>query len=631
MRALACGVGAVLLGAAGLPGEDDGSVISLSVVPTSGRAHVVIGVDGAVTVRDFMLQNPDRIVVDITGARLGFKRGGQYDHVSRGGVLDVRYAQNQPNVVRVVLTLAGPRKYEVIRDAGQVRISVEGSGDFTAWRVGKPVLSAPSLAKARFSSDTLPHAPAKITQVTSVASAQLTDTVPPAPTQPRISIAWEKADINDVLAQFAAFSGRTILPAKGVTGTITAEIIDKPWDVAMRAILNANGFDAQEDANGIIVVNTIEALAARPRYETLTTKTIRFNYTSPLAVASALQQRLSRDCGVVAQPTAGGNTPAGTAATSTVAQPQNCPVRGAVTADTLSNTVSITDVPSAIDDLVQYARTLDVRQPQVNIKAKIILVDRSQLEALGLKYDIGSPAQHFNDVVARKDSTGATESGNVISLGGNAISAVANAATGVPNATLRLIYSAAIGAFDFTTFMDALQTQSLLDVQAEPSVTTLNYRPAVLTAGTQVPVRTIEPGTGGNSAGAFPQVTVQMRQTGIVLNVTPSITNNRQVKMKVHAENSDVSFQGGDVVTFPTQSIDNEVLVADGETAVMGGLTQTSVVFSKTGIPILVDLPLIGRLFGSTSRQETKRDLLILITPHIVDEGDMTMEPRRNP
>ena len=70
MRALACGVGAVLLGAAGLPGEDDGSVISLSVVPTSGRAHVVIGVDGAVTVRDFMLQNPDRIVVDITDGAL---------------------------------------------------------------------------------------------------------------------------------------------------------------------------------------------------------------------------------------------------------------------------------------------------------------------------------------------------------------------------------------------------------------------------------------------------------------------------------------------------------------------------------------------------------------------------------
>jgi type II secretory pathway component GspD/PulD (secretin) len=163
-------------------------------------------------------------------------------------------------------------------------------------------------------------------------------------------------------------------------------------------------------------------------------------------------------------------------------------------------------------------------------------------------------------------------------------------------------------------------------------VTTLNYRQAVLSAGTQVPVRTIEPGTGGNAQGAFPTVTVTMRQTGIVLKVTPSITNNRQIKMAVHAENSDVAFQGGDVgAVFPTQSLDNELLVADGETAVMGGLTQTSVRVTKTGLPLLIDLPLIGRLFGVTNRSETKRDLLILITPHIVDEGDMTMEPRRMP
>jgi len=169
-------------------------------------------------------------------------------------------------------------------------------------------------------------------------------------------------------------------------------------------------------------------------------------------------------------------------------------------------------------------------------------------------------------------------------------------------------------------------------VQAEPSVTTLNYRKAVLSAGTQVPIRTIEQGTGGNANGAFPQVTVTMRQTGVVLEVTPSITNNRQIQMQVHAENSDVQFQGGDVgAVFPTQSIDNELLVADGETAVMGGLTQTSVRVTKSGIPLLVDLPLIGHLFGVTNRQETKRDLLILITPHIVDEGDMAMVPRRTP
>jgi type II secretory pathway component GspD/PulD (secretin) len=163
---------------------------------------------------------------------------------------------------------------------------------------------------------------------------------------------------------------------------------------------------------------------------------------------------------------------------------------------------------------------------------------------------------------------------------------------------------------------------------------TLNNRTANLTAGTQVPVRVVEAGGGAGAAGQgglqFPRATVQFRQTGIILNVTPSITANRQVQMRVHAENSDVAFTPGDVgAVFPTQSVDNELLVADGETAVMGGLTQTTVRVSKTGIPLLVDLPIIGRLFGVTNRSETKRDLLILITPHIVDDGGSQAEPTR--
>ena len=653
-RALVCGVGAVLLAGASVPMRNDGAVVSLSVEPTSGRAHVVIGVDGAVSVRDFVLHEPERIVVDIVGATLGMRRGG-YDRIARGGVLDVRYAQNQPNVVRVVLTLASPKPYEVTQTKGAIRISVEGGGDFTAWRAGRPsyATSAPAkaeppvpkapavLAKARVSVDTPPVVPTVSATVplntdaslqpipSNQTPAQAASFQSPQSQQPRITIAWEKADIRDVLAAFAAFSGRTIIPAKGVEATITAEIVDKPWDVAMKAILNANGFDAIEDQNGIIIVNTLEALAQRPRLEQLTTRTIRFNYTKAVAVAEALRSRLSKDCGALGTGPAAGTTPA---SGNQQQGPLVCPTRGAVTADSLTNAVSITDIPSAMDDMIAYARTLDVRQPQVNIKAKIILVDRTQLEGLGLKYDLGSTNQHFNEVVTRQDSAGNPETGTLIFLGGNTLAGIANAAQDVPNAALRLVYSAALGAFNFTTFLEALQEVDLLDVQAEPSVTTLNYREAILSAGTQVPIRTIEQNTGGNAAGQFPRVVVSMRQTGVVLRVTPYITNNRQIQMHVHAENSDVQFQGGDVgAVFPTQSIDNDLLVADGETAVMGGLTQTSVRVTKTGIPLLVELPLIGRLFGVINRSETKRDLLILITPHIVDEGDTAMEPRRNP
>src|SRR5213075_1180526 len=111
VRALACGASAVLLAAASVPSAGD------------------------VSVRDFVLHDPERIVVDVTGATLGLHKGG-YDRTQRGGVLDVRYAQNQPNVVRVVLTLAGSRRYQVTRARGEIRVSVEGGGEFAAWHVG---------------------------------------------------------------------------------------------------------------------------------------------------------------------------------------------------------------------------------------------------------------------------------------------------------------------------------------------------------------------------------------------------------------------------------------------------------------------------------------------------------------
>jgi type IV pilus assembly protein PilQ len=287
-------------------------------------------------------------------------------------------------------------------------------------------------------------------------------------------------------------------------------------------------------------------------------------------------------------------------------------------------------VPFNLDELEAYARSLDLRQPQVNIKAKIILVDRTSLEALGLRYDIGTRSTFFNDIIPRLDSVGEPLQGaGQVAIGGNTIAAIANATQRIPSAALQLVYSTALGGYDFTTFLEALQNTTLLDVQAEPSASVLNNRTANLTAGTQVPIRVIDASAGGAGQSNFPRATVRMEPTGIILNVTPQVTNNRQVQMRVHVENSDVSFQGGDIgAVFPRQSVDNEVLVADGETAVMGGLTQTTVRITKSGIPLLVDLPFIGRLFGVTQRQESKRDLLILITPHIIDDGQQPSDPR---
>jgi len=624
---------------------NDATVIALSVVPTTGRADVVIRLDGSVSIKHFVLSKPDKIVVDMSGATLALPQGDAYDGVARGGITRIRYSQFTKTVVRVVLTLDAPHAYDVTQSNGEIHITVDGANDkFAPWRLTSE------------SADALPVAPVQVKPaapaVTRFASAPVSQPAATEPVErpaqhygataaeikrfgsqqsqePRITWSGENTPINDVLAIFSAFTGRTILPSKGVTGTITASINNLPWDVALKEIMNANGYDVTVNPDGVIVIDTFENVLARQATTPLETRTIRLNYARANAAAPMILPRLTRSCPITAASAMAASVgqpvgaPGAAPAPSAGVQSITCPARGTVTADTITNSVSITDVPSALPDLIQYARSLDLRQPQVNIKAKIILVDRTTLEGLGLRYDLGSQQQFFNDIIPRVDSTGKprTDAGQIL-LGGNTISAIANATQRIPSAALQLVYSTAMGNFDFTTFLEALQQNTLLDVQAEPSGTILNNRTVNLTAGTQVPIRVIDAGTGGSQTSNFPRATVQMQQTGVILEVTPQITANRQIQMKVHVENSDVQFQSNDVgAVFPKQSVDNVVLVADGETAVMGGLTQTTVSVSKSGLPVLVDLPIIGRLFGVTTRQETKRDLLILITPHIIDDG----------
>ncbi len=364
-----------------------------------------------------------------------------------------------------------------------------------------------------------------------------------------LTVNWENTPINDVIQLLEAFSGRTILATRNVNGTVTASFQNQPWDVILKEVMNANGYDVTVNASGIIVVDTFDAIAARQATIPLTTRTIRLNYARSSVIAPMIRERLSRTCptntvaaaaAAAAAANAGGAPGVGGGSLQSLA----CPTRGAVTADTVTNSISLTDVPSALAELEAYAHSVDFRQPQVNIRARIILVDRSTLEGLGLRYDLGSAQQFFNDIVPRTDSAGTplTTPGQIL-LGGNTISAIANATQRVPGAALQLVYSTAIGNFDFTTFLEALQTNTLLDVQAEPSTSVLNNRTANLTAGTQVPIRVIDAGSGGNATGNFPRANVQFQQTGIILTVTPQITANRQVQMKIHVENSDVQFR----------------------------------------------------------------------------------------
>ncbi|MFL5620103.1 MAG: AMIN domain-containing protein [Gemmatimonadaceae bacterium] len=631
----------------------EGAVTSLSVVPASGRAELVIGVAGAVDVADFTLRSPDRIVLDVTGASLGIG-SRSYDHVARGAITDVRVSQYRKNTVRIVINLDGPRSYEVSKDNGEIRISIatDGSSNFAAWHTGSPRPEARDdspvgaraagdpAAEQRVADDASRRERADDRRRTVVQQAQQ------RPQQPRITVTYQQADIRDVLAAFAAFSGRTIIPSSAIPAVrIDAEIKDQPWDVALQAILASQNLAATEDKNGILIVDTQERIASRALTEPLQTRVVRLNYQRATPIAEQVRTRMMQCIPSEQQSSASSSAAAGTppVAGAPPAQPSAprtpgrelmdsgiCRGRGTVSFDEVTNSVSITAPVSSLDDLVTFAESLDLRQPQVNIKAKIVLVNRTDLDALGIKYDLGTRQQFFSNVIQRTDSAGHPGTANDpprVLLGGNTVSAIANASGNVPGAALRLIYSTALGGFDFSTFLDALQEVSLLDVQAEPSVTTLNNKTAELISGVQVPFVPLISSGGGQTQLNAP-VAVERIQTGVTLRVTPSVTNNGHIMMRVETVNSDVNFTNNGTL-IDNNSNKTELLVADGETVVIAGLTQTSVRVSKSGIPLLVDLPLIGRLFGYTTRQEQRRDLLIMLTPHIIDEGEQPSDAGR--
>jgi type IV pilus assembly protein PilQ len=633
-----------------------GAVTALSVVPGDGRAEVVIGLTGQVTVADFAIQAPDRIVVDITGARLN-SLARVYDRRPRGGIRNVRLAQYSPTVVRVVLDLDTKRQYSVTQSGSEIRISVIGGEQFVAWSSSgdrPPVAAAPTEAPrtqppANVATGAVRPTPAPAPVVPPPAPVRTvpdTQTViePSALVRPaaamtigafgsqqsqarRISITWEDAPIADVLATFAEYSGRTIVRGKAVTGTVSAEIKDQPWDIAMKAILDAHGLAATEENSGIIVVDSYENILARQATEPLQIQMVNINYASAASLVETVKGLLSKDCapaGTVAATAPGQSGQAG-------AGQQLCIIRGSVAADSGTNSLIITEVNSRVGGLLQYIKQLDVRTTQVALKAKIISVSRTSIEQLGLSYDLGSSAAYFIYILAGLLAGSLVDPDNAearVLLGGEALAGIGNASRKYRNgAALNLLFSTALGKYSLTSFLDALREQQLSDIQAEPSIVTLDNREAKILVGEETPVRVIDAGAAGQ-AGVPPRANVTFKETGIILTVTPHITSNRQIRMSIAAEMSELRIIGGDLgFTIPKRNANTQLLVNDGETAVIGGLTQSQIVKNKSGIPLLSDLPLLGRLFSQTESREEKRDLLILITPSIIDPGEAIRPP----
>src|SRR5207237_1446639 len=226
---------------------------------------------------------------------------------------------------------------------------------------------------------------------------------------------------------------------------------NQPWDLAFNAVLESQGLAVNTLEGGIFQVIDKKDLARADSTVPVETRLVRVNYARASSLVPAIQSIVSK--------------------------------RGAVVADSSTNGLVITEIQSRIRLVEDFVKGLDIRTPQVSIQAKIIFIDRSDVEELGVKYDLGSTTQFFNRLIQRPDPRTAkpvdtnldgvpdafvpqsnfTPDQVIVDLGGNSLSAIANADQEIVNPALNLIFSTAIGSFNLSTFLQALQRVDLAD------------------------------------------------------------------------------------------------------------------------------------------------------------------------
>ena len=359
------------------------------------------------------------------------------------------------------------------------------------------------------------------------------------------------------------------------------------------------GLVAEEDDYGIIRVDNISKLNEREAIEPIYTQAHRINYATASELQTAIQPLLTE--------------------------------RGSITVGSGTNTLVVSDIGRVQNAVQSLLGDLDVRTPQVSIQAKIIFVNRTDLDEMGVTYEIkdsrGNQFNQLSDGAADLDGDGrisrpdevVPQGEAVVLLGGNSIAALGNARERLASPSLSLLTSLVVGRHQLLSFLDALHSVQLSDVQAVPQATVLDNVQARLKVGADVPVRTIDAGAGGGQGGIFPTAQVTTEETGIILEATPHVTANGHILLDLRVERSAAEFTASDAGFIKqTQEATTRVLVEDGETVVIAGLTQSERTEFRSGIPLLMDLPVIGRLFRVRRQQMVQRDLIILVTPHIV-------------
>ncbi len=401
--------------------------------------------------------------------------------------------------------------------------------------------------------------------------------------EPTITLTLKDTDIRTFLQAVAEAAKVNIIPGPEVEAKITARLKNIPWKKALNVVLKAYGFEFEEIAPGIIYVTTLEKMAEKRKLERevtaqepLITETFSLNYAKVDEISKPIKQLL---------------TP-----------------RGKITYDTRTNTLIITDTKSNLESLRNLIKSLDRKTKQILIEVRIEEADVNLTEKLGINWALSNASINFPKAEHQWPFGGGTKFEKRYIKG----------EWPAPTLTHGVIDLSSVSAI-----LDALETEGSTKLIAHPKVVTLENEPAKIKVVTEWPI----PNYFYNSETGQWEITgFEYKDIGVVLEVTPQINEENMVTLKVRPEITEESgekldFTGGAQLPITLKrEAELKVSIKNGQTLVIGGLIKSSKNITKSKLPLLSKIPILGWFFTHNYESKKDIDLLIFITPHILEE-----------
>jgi len=405
-----------------------------------------------------------------------------------------------------------------------------------------------------------------------------------------ISLNFQDISVRTVLQIIADYNGFNLVVSDTVAGNVTLRLDGVPWDQALDIILKVKGLDKRMAGN-ILMVAPSDELAAREakslqakqqvaELAPLYSEYVQVNYAKAADFAALVK---SNDNSILSS-------------------------RGSVSVDDRTNTLLIRDTAQSIEDIKRMVSVLDIPVKQVVIESRMVTVKDNINEELGIRWGVTNTG---GDSATSGTLTGAS----------SAAEGVIPSLTDQLNVNLPVSSPAGSLAFQVArlangTILDlelsAMEKENKGEVIASPRITTANQKEAYIEAGVEIPYQE------ASSSGA---TTTQFKKAVLSLTVTPHITPDDRIILDLVVTQDTVSdVESGSAPAIDTQRIGTQVLVNNGETIVLGGIYQQSIISTVSKVPVLGDIPYFGWMFRNSTNFNEKKELLIFVTPRIVTE-----------